>query len=446
MSPRARLVRLEGEDEVARLPLGDEFVIGRDPADTDLVIDHPRISRRHLRVRAHGDGHLVEDLGSSNGTSLNGEPLRGVVALEPGDVLVLGGAATFVYEVGGGRATALLVAGAGAVLVLAVAIGAVWWWSAPGTDPLWQDATRLAREAIAASERNDAAVVKRRLTEAFDLLWSNGRLDDIPHGPLARAQGLARLSEAVGDGVDLNELYRMAIEASRPKLVAHVSDGCRLDRIDPREVDGCVRERTRQVLVELWQEPNQVPESFYEAVREQMAFLLRGGFDVDAALERGAPHMEMMRTELEAEYIPGILRYLPMIESAYRNEAKSAKAAGGMWQFMPATARQYGLAVGNGVDERTDPRKATRAAARYLNGLAMEWGEGALLLAIASYNRGENGVRAALKKLKNPRTERTYWSLAAKGLIPAETRDYVPRFVAAAVLGEAGIPPASSLP
>lgn len=442
MSTRARLVRLEGDEEIASLPLGDEFVVGRDPADADLVIDHPRISRRHLRVRAHGDGHVAEDLGSSNGTFLNGEPLRGAVALEPGDVLVLGGAATFAYEVGRGRGAAIALAGAGAALVLAAALAGLWWWSAPRVDPLWQEATRMAREAIDASARGDSPVVKRSLTEAFDLLWSNGRLDDIPHGPLARGQGLARLSEAVGGGVDLNELYRKAIEASRPKLVAHVSGGCQLDRIDESEIDRCVRERTRQVLVELWQEPSQVPDSFYEAVREQMAFLLRGNFDVDAALARGAPWMDMMRTELEAEYIPGILRYLPMIESGYRNEAKSAKAAGGMWQFMPATARQYGLAVGNGVDERTDPRKSTRAAARYLNGLAMEWGEGALLLAIASYNRGENGVRAALKKLKNPRTERTYWSLAAKGLIPAETRDYVPRFVAAAVLGEAGIPPA----
>ncbi len=442
----ARLVRLEGDREIATVALDGELVIGRDPSDTDLVIDHPRISRRHVRVRAHGDGHLVEDLGSSNGTTLNGDPLRGTVALEPGDVIVLGGAVTFEYEIGGGRGAAVVIATCASLVLLLAASFAAWWlWlRPPAVDPLWGEATRLAQEAIAASSSKDHALVKKRLTEAFDLLWSNGRLDDIPHGPQAREKGLARLSPRVGEGVDLNKLYRRALEASRPKLVAVQTGGCRLDRAEGSELEACLRERTEAVLTELLQDPKRVPGPFYGAVREQLRLLV-GNLDVATALARGAPHMEMMKEELEAQYIPGVLRYLPLIESAYRNDATSDKAAGGMWQFMPATARQYGLAVGNGVDERRDPRKATRAAANYLNDLAFEFGGDALLLAIASYNRGENGVRAALRKQKDYRTERTYWSLAAKGLLPDETRDYVPRFVAAAVLGEAGIPVASAL-
>jgi membrane-bound lytic murein transglycosylase D len=113
---------------------------------------------------------------------------------------------------------------------------------------------------------------------------------------------------------------------------------------------------------------------------------------------------------------------------------------------MPATARAYGLRVSSRVDERTDPKKSTKAAARYLRDLAFEFGGDALLLAIASYNKGENGMRRALKKLDDPRTDRNYWVLVERNLIPRETRDYVPRLVAAAVMGEAGVPSAEVVP
>ena len=113
---------------------------------------------------------------------------------------------------------------------------------------------------------------------------------------------------------------------------------------------------------------------------------------------------------------------------------------------MPGTARDYKLQIGAGRDERTDPRKSTRAAARYLNALAFEFGGDALLLAIAAYNKGENGVRAALKKGRDPRTERSYFKLVERKLLPLETERYVPRFVAAAILGEAGVPAADLLP
>jgi membrane-bound lytic murein transglycosylase D len=203
----------------------------------------------------------------------------------------------------------------------------------------------------------------------------------------------------------------------------------------------CIRERAEQVLVDLWQDPRKIPESFYGAVNEQLHLLLskRRGW-VEASLERGRVLAPMITEELENAKIPTVLRYLAMIESGYQTKIQSPAGARGPWQFMPGTARGYGLKVDSSVDERTDPRKATRAAARYLRDLAFEFGGDALLLAIASYNKGENGIRRALKKLDDPRTDRSYWTLAQRGLLPDETRDYVPRFVAAAVLGEAGLP------
>ena len=77
---------------------------------------------------------------------------------------------------------------------------------------------------------------------------------------------------------------------------------------------------------------------------------------------------------------------------------------------------------------------------RYYRATAFEFGGDALLLALASYNRGENGVRRALKKLDDPFSDRSYWRLVEEGLLPEETALYVARFVAAAVAGEAGLP------
>jgi soluble lytic murein transglycosylase-like protein len=89
--------------------------------------------------------------------------------------------------------------------------------------------------------------------------------------------------------------------------------------------------------------------------------------------------------------------------------------------------------------------KSTHAAVRYLKGLAFEFGGDALLLALAGYNRGENGVRRALKKLDDPFADRSYWRLVERGLLPDETAMYVARFMAAAVAGEGGLPDAETL-
>jgi membrane-bound lytic murein transglycosylase D len=111
-----------------------------------------------------------------------------------------------------------------------------------------------------------------------------------------------------------------------------------------------------------------------------------------------------------------------------------------MWQFIRGTAVRYDLKVTAGTDERKDWEKSTVAAAAYLNDLAFDFGVDALFLALAGYNRGEGGVRRALRNLSNPYTDRSYWRLKELQMLPEETRNYVPRFVAHAVAGEGGLP------
>jgi membrane-bound lytic murein transglycosylase D len=218
--------------------------------------------------------------------------------------------------------------------------------------------------------------------------------------------------------------------------------GCRLDRVPASQIRACVHEQVELVLIALRQDPTGIPPGFADAVGRRMLY----EYDlIGEALERGEPVIPMLREELEKARMPPLLHYLALIESGYRPDAQSPARALGMWQFMPGTARQYGMKVTASRDDRRDPQRSTQAAARYLRDLAFEFGGDALLLALASYNRGENGVRRALKKLDDPFSDRSYWRLVEEGLLPVETSRYVTRFVAAAVAGEAGLPDRSDL-
>jgi membrane-bound lytic murein transglycosylase D len=110
-----------------------------------------------------------------------------------------------------------------------------------------------------------------------------------------------------------------------------------------------------------------------------------------------------------------------------------------MWQMMPGTARELGLRVDEKVDERLDVRKQTRAAARKLANLLAEFGADSFMLALASYNRGEAGVRRVLHQIAQEKggfrkEKRDFWHLYRLKRLPTETMDYVPRVLAAAVV------------
>jgi soluble lytic murein transglycosylase-like protein len=250
---------------------------------------------------------------------------------------------------------------------------------------------------------------------------------------------MERLGEHLDSGVDLWTLFRDVLEAARPRPAPAQSEriGCRLDEVASRDLEACLREQIELVLYALRQDPTSVPDGFH---REVGARLRRENAYIRRALEQGRPIIPMLRREFEAANMPPLLHYVALIESGYDNNAVSPAKAVGMWQFMPATARHYGLVVRGSTDERRDRVKSTRAAAQYLRDLAFEFGGEALLLALAGYNRGENGVRRALKRMDDPFSDRSYWRLVEKRLLPEETAKYVPRFMAAAVAGEAGLP------
>lgn len=146
---------------------------------------------------------------------------------------------------------------------------------------------------------------------------------------------------------------------------------------------------------------------------------------IERWLARAQPHLPYVRAVLASYNLPPDLIVLPIIESGYNSMAYSPVGAGGMWQFMPFTARRFGLEVDWWLDERRDPFKATVAAAKYLTKLYQMFGD--WNLALAAYNAGEGKVSKAMACSG----QSDFFDLARNPrLLKAETRHYVPKFLA----------------
>ena len=161
--------------------------------------------------------------------------------------------------------------------------------------------------------------------------------------------------------------------------------------------------------------------------RHLMYYTLRRPEVMERWLERSEYYFPMMREIFEDEGAPLELIHLSMIESGLVPTAQSWASAVGMWQFIRATGAMYGLEVNWWVDERRDPVKSTRAAARHLNDLYDIWGD--WHLALANYNISPRGFRRAIRAGGGVED---YWS--AFDYLPRETRGYVPGFIAATTI------------
>jgi membrane-bound lytic murein transglycosylase D len=150
-----------------------------------------------------------------------------------------------------------------------------------------------------------------------------------------------------------------------------------------------------------------------------------------AALARGGRYLPTMRAVLASEGLPQDLVYMALVESAFKPRALSRARARGVWQFIPSTGRRFGLRQTSWLDERSDPEKATRAAARYLRELYDLFGNWDL--AMASYNAGENAVLRAVQRHHT----QDFWTLRRTRSLRRETRNYVPMIHAAIVVAKA---------
>jgi len=147
-------------------------------------------------------------------------------------------------------------------------------------------------------------------------------------------------------------------------------------------------------------------------------------------LAKSEKKLPKIKSLLKRQGLPPDLAYLPIIESGLNPKAVSSANATGYWQFMEPTALQYGLKVNWWLDERKDLIKSTWAASKYLRKLYMQFGD--WNLALSGYNMGENRLRKLIARHK----DRNFWTLSKKRGFPKETREYVPKFLAAALIAK----------
>jgi membrane-bound lytic murein transglycosylase D len=145
--------------------------------------------------------------------------------------------------------------------------------------------------------------------------------------------------------------------------------------------------------------------------------------------QRAEPYLHHILDEIEAKNIPGELALLPVVESAFVPDAYSKADASGLWQFVPATGKEYGLQQNAWYDGRRDVYASTKAATTYLKELSENF-DGDWLLALASYNCGKGRVRKSIEKNEYLNLPTDYWSLD----LPEETKNYIPRLLAIAKL------------
>ena len=280
---------------------------------------------------------------------------------------------------------------------------------------------------------SEAHVVRgRRLVIAGALSQARAAFDEALAVLLRRSTNeradrrMASQIDRVVDQVSLVEMWRLSDDAeleadrsaARDERLASVTFDVE-SVIHPAVVDG--PDRLPEVPLPL----NPRVLSAIESLR------VRSRDVVDQGLARSGRYLPMITRIFRAEGVPESLAHLPLVESSFKPKAVSRARARGMWQFMRGTAREYGLRQDWYIDEREDPEKATRAAARYLRVLHGMF-DGDWHLALAAYNAGPGRLRRAIRRSGS----RDYWTISStRRFLPRETRQYVPLALAAMIIG-----------
>jgi membrane-bound lytic murein transglycosylase D len=281
---------------------------------------------------------------------------------------------------------------------------------------------RLQADLMRARSEDDAARIESVLRRAI------GRL-----GTLADQPGVAR-----------HPRFRQAFQTLTGAYEARygVPDTLRLPRADARTaastlstvLDGGAPPPSvvDALPTDLREQDPPVPLPLNRPVKETIAFLLNHKQRyLYPWLRRASTYFPMIEQIFAEEGVPDVLKYLAIAESGLDPHAQSRAQAAGIWQFIAETGRRYGLSIDPWVDERLDPEKSTRAAARHLKALHERFGD--WQLALAGYNCDPGVVQYHVYQYRQ-RTGRTpsFWDIYDK--LPEETRNYVPLFTATALI------------
>jgi len=469
----AWLVRKSGSLAGARhLLRGPVSRVGRSP-DSDVVMEGEEaavVSARHLEIRKQGADWLLYDLASTNGTYVNGERVTDVV---------LGAAATIRLGADGPELAFLLdeapAEGPGETVVLlplalpplsrpqpggpAAGDGGAAPSAGRQDEQILSDAVARARRARRAGIGNQTLRIMREvLSAALDrtgrrlraiigvLIAALVALSAGASWKIAELKGekqridrqIQDLESALGrGGQDDTEQARLIERLEQFQNQGLALQGDMFYRWGVEGSEESLRRAIRALMAEFGAEVYSIPPEFLEQVHR---FILQyRGPDrphMARALGQARQQLDAMREVFRQEHLPPDLAFMVLVESAFLSESASRAGAVGLWQFTPATARAYGLRVAPGIDERLDPRKATRAGCKYIRQLILDFGSGSsVMLALAAYNLGPGKVRQAVRKVSDPIRQRNFWYLYRIRALPAETREYVPKVIAAMIIG-----------
>jgi hypothetical protein len=200
--------------------------------------------------------------------------------------------------------------------------------------------------------------------------------------------------------------------------------------------DAFVQAQIKTLLKDFGAEVYSIPPEFLtEVTRFITQFQERDRAHVTRIVGR-TDDLNLMRGVFTEQKLPADLVFITLVESALYVGSASPAGAVGPWQFTAPTARAFGLRVDAVVDERTDLRRSTAAAGRYIRELILEFGAGSsVMLALAAYNTGPARVKRAIQRVEDPIRQRDFWYLYRVRALPIETRQYVPKIVAAIIVG-----------
>ncbi len=183
-------------------------------------------------------------------------------------------------------------------------------------------------------------------------------------------------------------------------------------------------EKGQEIVATCSQPPVEIPLVVNEQVREEIETLKKAPYSVNRWLATAERFSPLMKGILRSRGVPEALVYVAILESGFDPTAVSVMGAGGPWQFIPTTAKGFGMKMNDWVDERRDFEKSTTAAAKYFSGLFASFSNWEL--ALAGYNCGSGSVNSAIESCGSL----SLWEMGKMGKLTFQAQGYVPRVLA----------------
>jgi len=241
---------------------------------------------------------------------------------------------------------------------------------------------------------------------------------------------LAKLFDQLGDVVSSDQLA--AMEDAQEDAEAPPAEPAPIEEIADLTLPAGDPRLALKAENELISVRHDLPLTVNDSVLQYLSFFTtaHGRAIVERGLERAGRYSDMIRRVLKEEGVPQDLIYLAQAESAFQPQAVSRAGARGIWQFMPFRGEEYDLERNYWVDDRSDPEKATRAAARHMKDLYAMFGDWYLVM--AAYNSGPLNVSRAIERTGYA----DFWELQKRNALPKQTQNYVPIILALALVAK----------